>query len=186
MKLADECWVALALLHKKQPKRASFSVKEIVDRMRAEHAHPEMRPGVRTHIHQHLVANIPPDTGRYRLFYRLPDGTFRLFKPGDDCHPRRTGKTKPACEDLPARYVPLLDWYETEYASEAHGTVSRTQRESLLSLRGMGKGLWADQDPVEYVRSLRQGWYAENEGDRPPSGPLPAETAGETSKPGSH
>ncbi len=167
MKLADECWVALALLQKSQPRRTSFGVNEIIQRMKAEHAHPELRAGARTHIHQHLVANAPPDTGRYRLFYRLPDGTFRLFRPGDQYDPRRTGKTKPAREDLPVRYGPLLDWYEHKYAPAPRGETNRPQPDPFLSLRGVGRGLWADQDPVEYVRTLRRGWSVDGDDARP-------------------
>ena len=28
----------------------------------------------------------------------------------------------------------------------------------ILALRGLGKEIWADEDPDEYVRRLRKGW----------------------------
>jgi hypothetical protein len=30
--------------------------------------------------------------------------------------------------------------------------------DSILALRSMGKEIWADEDPDEYVRRLRAGW----------------------------
>ena len=46
IKVADEVWIATALLHREQPKRPDFNVQEIVDRARQERIHPELRPGV--------------------------------------------------------------------------------------------------------------------------------------------
>jgi hypothetical protein len=162
VKLADECWVALALLHQSWPERASFSAKEIIERLKSEHAHGELRPGVRPHIHQHLVANLPPESGRYRLFYRLPDGTFRLFRSGDDCHPRRTGKSKPAREDLPVDYRPLLDWYEKEYSPAA----SAEEADPIAQMWGLGKDVWEGVDAVEYQRRLRADSIGDYEAEK--------------------
>jgi len=113
--VADECWIALALLQREHPDRMSFSPRQILDRLKQEKAHAALRPGVQTHIYLHNVANIPPNSAKYRLFYRLEDGTLRLFRPGDDFDPARTGKTMPKRSDLPQRYHELLDWYENEY-----------------------------------------------------------------------
>lgn len=158
MKLADQCWVALALLHREKPEKASFTAVDIASRLQAGGMHPEFKASsVQAHIYQHLVANRPRQTGGYRMFYRLSDGTFRLFRQGDDADPSRRGKVTPIPSHLPDCYLPLLDWYEQEYSQPAGSR--EAEEDPLLSLRGAGKGLWAGEDPVEYVRSLRRGWY---------------------------
>ena len=93
VKVADECCIALAQLHKTHPEKKSFSASEILDRLRQEKVHSEVRPGVPPHIYLHNVANLPPNSAKYRMFYRLEDGTYRLLRPGDDSHPDRRGKT---------------------------------------------------------------------------------------------
>lgn len=35
---------------------------------------------------------------------------------------------------------------------------SKTQTGSILDLRGLGKGLWQDEHPDDYVRRLRGNW----------------------------
>jgi hypothetical protein len=156
VKVADECWIALALLHREHPERASFSAAQILDRLRAERAHPELRSGVPPHIYLHNVANLPPNSARYRLFYRLDDGTYRLYRSGDISHPDRAGKTRPAQEDLPDRYWSLLKWYETDYcAMQSRGLPSMDR---LLAARGLGREIWVSEDGDQFVQELRSGW----------------------------
>src|SRR5213593_3103090 len=93
--VADECWIALARLHKSHPEKKSFSAQEILEQLKEGKAHSRVRAGVPPHIYLHNVANLPPNSARYRMFYRLEDGTYRLFRPGDDSHPSRRGKTHP-------------------------------------------------------------------------------------------
>src|SRR5437868_11747920 len=69
IKVADEAWVALALMHREHEERASFRVKEVVERCRQEKISPILRPGVQVHLYKHAVANIAPSTGRYRMFF---------------------------------------------------------------------------------------------------------------------
>ena len=155
--LADECWVSLALLHRSHPERCSFSAREISDRLKLEKACPETRAGVQAHIYQHNVANVEPSSARYRLFCRLPDRTYRLFRPGDDFHPARKGKTAPAREDLPEAYHYLLDWYREEYCG---GAAQPAQTDPLLQLRGVGKEAWAALGGGDtFLASERAGWY---------------------------
>ena len=113
--VADEAWVALALLHREHPERTSFTARGILRRAEAEHATPKVRAGIALHVHQHNVANLSPHTGTYRMYYRMPDGTYRLYRTGDECHPRRKGKIIPLRAELPETYHHLLDWYEREY-----------------------------------------------------------------------
>jgi hypothetical protein len=161
IKVADECWVAVALLTREHPEKTSFSSGEILKRIAQEHIHATGRPGLQAHIHQHIVANRPPSTARYRMTYRLDDGTFRLYRPGDDCHPDRSGKTHPLRSELPPGYHALLDWYEDIYC-RGEKPVS-LEEDPILSLRGLGKELWLNVDPDTWVNDLRSGWL-----DSPP------------------
>lgn len=154
--LSDECWLALAILHREAHGRLSFTAREILERVRREAAHPELRAGVQPHIYQHNVANVPPSSGGYRMFYRLDDGTFRLYRPGDDFHPLRHGKTRPERSHLPKRYHPLLDWYEREYCAATPAL--SYENDPVLAMRGVGKEIWEGIDPDKYVADLRAGW----------------------------
>jgi hypothetical protein len=154
IKVADECWVALAALSKGDPARAGFSRREILEQIRSEGAYPELRPGVQIHIQQHNVANSPPNAARYRMFYKLADGTYRLFRPGDSYHPSRGGKTQPNRADLPAKYHGLLDWYENEYC----GGKTVEEDDPILKMWGLGQEIWKGVDPDAYVAELRADW----------------------------
>lgn len=155
-KVADEAWVAVALLHRENPKQTDFAVEEILERARRENIARTLRPGVYVHIVQHCVANRPANPGRYRMLIETAPGRRRLFRPGDSYHASREGsKTHPSLEDLPQRYQDLLDWYGQWSASEA---MKRVKEDPLLSLVGSGKHLWGDEHPDKYVRRLREGW----------------------------
>jgi hypothetical protein len=154
--VADEVWVALAMLHRKHPQRASFSAKEILGQVKLEGAYPELRAGVQAHIYLHNVANLDPNSARYRLLYKLADDTYRLYRPGDAAHPLRKGKTAPHRAELPEHYHPLLDWYESEYSGETQQKGNRTSW--IDEMWGLGKDIWAGVDADEYVNSLREDW----------------------------
>jgi hypothetical protein len=115
IKVADEVWVATALLHREQPGRQGFFVREIVDRAAAEHIATTLRPGVTIHASQHCVANKRPNPGRYRMLFETSHGIRRLYRIGDYHHPHRNGKQTPDLEELPSAYQYLLDWYNQEY-----------------------------------------------------------------------
>lgn len=168
IKVADECWLALAKLTRNHPRRPSFTVREIVEQARREGAHPELRPGVQIHAHLHNVANLPPNSARYRMFYRMNDGSVRLYRPGDRHHPERTGKICPYRRDFPARYHQYLDWYEQEYCGGASAALPDDE-DPIMMLRGTGKEVWAGVDPDAYVEELRSGW----EGDPAPVSKVP-------------
>jgi hypothetical protein len=55
------------------------------------------------------------------MFWKLPDDTYRLVRPGDHAHPSRKGKTKPERTELPEQYRYLLDWYEQIYCTKGGG-----------------------------------------------------------------
>jgi hypothetical protein len=156
VKVADEVWIAAALLHRDQPALPDFTVEEIVDRARREALAGSIRPGVYVHVIQHCVANRPPNPGRYRMLFETSPGRRRLFRKGDAYHPQREGaKVTPNPEEIPDQYRGLLAWYR-EWCSGA--TRSASEVDPLLSLIGSGQLLWADERADEYVRRLREGW----------------------------
>jgi hypothetical protein len=154
--VADEVWLAAALLHREHPDRSDFAVAEILERAKHEAIAGKLRPGVYVHIVQHCVANRAPNPGRYRMLFETRKNHRRLFRSGDAYDARREdSKITPDPEDVPAEYRSLLDWYKTEFA--LHGR-AKAENDPLLALRGSGKKLWADEHADDYVRRLREGW----------------------------
>jgi hypothetical protein len=156
IKVADEVWIATALLHREHPEQSDFAVEEIVERAKKEERNIPFRPGVYVHVVQHCVANRPPNPGRYRMLFETGPGRRRLFRKGDSYHAQREGaKITPRHEDMPYGYNSLLNWYN-DWSIHAGSNAPKT--DPLLSLRGSGKHLWADEHADDYVRRLRQGW----------------------------
>jgi hypothetical protein len=156
IKVADEVWVATALLHQEHPERQDFTIEEISQRVQQEVGRAEIRPGVYVHIVQHCVANRPPNPGRYRMLFETAAGRRRLFRTGDSYNPAREGaKTVPAREDIPLSYANLLDWYR---GWNKENVDDKIKNDPLLALYGSGKDLWADEHADEYIRRLREGW----------------------------
>ena len=157
VRVADEVWIATALLHREHPDRADFTVADIVRRAEAEKVTGKgtLRPGVQVHAYLHCVANRPPNPGRYRMLVETAKGRRRLFRPGDPCHRlRASGKDVPSVREIPPAYGELLDWYRRDYVGGDTGSES----DPILSLRGVGKALWAGEDADAYVSRLREGW----------------------------
>jgi hypothetical protein len=156
LKVADEVWIATALLHRERPDTTDFSIEEIVERAQREDLYGSLRPGVYVHVVQHCVANRPPNPGRYRILYETSDGRRRLFRKGDPEHPdRRDAKSTPAMKDLPHGYTDLLTWYEDWCAQATNRAV---ENDPLLSLVGSGRELWTEEHADLYVDRLRAGW----------------------------
>ena len=157
IRVADEVWIATALLHRQFPGERDFSVGEIVQRAEIEKVTGagSLRPGVQVHAYLHCVANKPPNPGRYRMLVETSKGRRRLFRPGDPCDPRRTtGKDVPRDDEIPPAYGDLIDWYRNEYVPNGELQVT----DPILSLHGLGKEIWADEEADAYVRRLREGW----------------------------
>jgi hypothetical protein len=156
IKVADEVWIAAALLQRENPGQADFSLDEIVERAQRESLHGSLRPGVYVHAVQHCVANRPPNPGRYRMLFETSAGRRRLFRKGDSYHPDREGaKVTPEAQDMPEGFAHLLAWY-AEWCEEAR--CQDLKNDPLLQAVGSGKALWADEHADEYVRRLREGW----------------------------
>jgi hypothetical protein len=156
LKVADEVWIAAALLHRERSNASDFSVEEIVARAAKESLAPTNRPGVYVHVVQHCVANRPPNPGRYRMLYETAPGRRRLFRKGDPFHPgREAAKITPNAEDIPANYRDLLEWYRKWADKEARRTAAK---DPLLALAGSGSQIWSSEHADEYVRRLRETW----------------------------
>lgn len=156
VKLADEVWIICALLHSEQPRAADFSIEQIMERARQEGITGTLRRGFYVHVVQHGVANRPPNPGRYRILTETGEGRRRLYQTGDSYHPGREGaKTIPDRDALPPEYRSLVDWYQAKFAGKPR---RKDEADSILELRGLGRGLWKDEDPDSYVQRLREGW----------------------------
>jgi hypothetical protein len=156
VKVADEVWIATALLHREHPEQPDFTVAEIVERARHERLTPELRPGVYVHAVLHSVANRAPNPARLLMLVETAPNRRRLYRPGDPADERRRGgKTTPSRSGIPARYHSLLDWYERTFAPQRR---LGPEADPLLALRGSGRELWAKEHADQYVRRLREGW----------------------------
>ena len=152
IKVADEVWIAAALLNREHPDATDFSLKEIEARLVEEGLTDEKRPGVRVHISGHAVANRPPTTGRYRMLFETAPARRRLFRTGDPYHPKREGgKTTPDRSDIPVNYHGLVDWYEREWNVVPAG-------DPLVALATRHRALWKGVRADEYVQRLREGF----------------------------
>lgn len=175
---ATEVFIATALLHKEQPHREDFTIQEIVNRAAREGLTNAVRSGINVHASQHCVANRPPNPARHRMLFATGKHTRRLLLQGDDVHPARTGKIFPEPDEVPEKYLPLLEWAKNRYnerrqkgRSQVSSQVtlpnlhSRTAPKapsqwlgSLFELEGLGSEYWNGVDPDEFVRKLREGW----------------------------
>lgn len=156
IKVADEVFVATALLHREHPEREDFTISEIVERAARENLSGDLRPGVRVHASLHCVANRAPNPARLRMLYATGERTRRLLLATDDVHPQRTGKIWPEPSDIPPRYAGLIDWAKQRY--QKAGPRPKRWLEGVLQMRGLGRELWRGIDADEYVRELRQHW----------------------------
>jgi hypothetical protein len=154
LKVADEVWIAAALLHREHADRNDFTVQEIIARARTENITGTLRPGVSVHAYLHCVANRPPNSAQYRMLYATGESARRLFRQSDEADPKRKGKITPEADDLPPQYRHLLDWYRTEY----DGSAADTWLRGVLEMSGSGSEIFSGVDPDDYVRKLREGW----------------------------
>src|SRR6266567_8683433 len=145
IKVADEVWLIVAMLHREQSTRADFTIDEVMERAERDALTGKLRPGVYAHVIQHCVANRAPNSGRYRMLFETGPGRRRLFRTGDPYHPdREGGKTVPVSDELPRHYQTLLDWYQQWDLSVSR---RRIEEDPILALVGSGKHLWDDEDP---------------------------------------
>ena len=151
LKVADECWVALARLHRADPSRAGFRPVEILNRVKAD-AEGAVRAGVQPHIALHNVANARPNPAGLRMFFKLPTGELRLFRPGDRAHEERKGKIRPDIDDLPHEMHELIAWYDREYSAQRSHS---PEEDPVLAMTGAGEELWAIENGDAFIQRLR-------------------------------
>lgn len=133
--VADEAWLATALLQKEHPNAPDFSLKQILDRARREFH--DSRPGVQQHIASHCVASNPPNPAQYRMLTSTGRGRRSLYRPGDPVHPERKGKVYPQKRDIPERYHSLIDWYLNDYCRRKENPEASSSPAVLLQFIGL-------------------------------------------------
>jgi hypothetical protein len=161
LRLADRIWLAVAMLHQQFPGATAFSKLEIREELeKSELANGTNPASVNAHLKQHLVANVPPSTGKYTMLFETGVGFLRLYRPGDSIDPRRrsgrASKYMPKREEVPSQYHPILDWYEEWCRKQGTSSAVDWERDPLIRLSGSGKHIWADEHADEYVERLRR------------------------------
>jgi len=142
VKVADQAWIAAALLHKENPHRQDFRVAEIFNRAMQEFGRSKHK-GVKQHISSHSVASNAPTPATYRMLTATSRGMRRLFRDGDSSNASRSGKFIPEAADIPAKYHSMLEWYKNEYnqhsnwKKSAHTSKGDTRPEAFLALVGL-------------------------------------------------
>ena len=160
--IADRIWIAAALLHKNHPSRDAFSKSEILESLEMEGlAAGAERGTLNAHLDQHLVSNVAPSSGKYRMLFETANRDLRLFRPGDLTHParlqlRKPSKILPRPQEIPQRYHYLLDWYEEWSRKTSLPQAPNYADDPLIRLIGSGKHIWADEHADEYVENLRR------------------------------
>ena len=153
IRVADEVWIATALLHRERPRETDFSLKDIAARIEREGLTDDPRAGI-------YPASVGPlrrepaaqrrhlsDAVRERL--RRDDGFSAV---ATHYHPKREGgKTAPERDQIPGKYHRLLDWYEREWTPAQPA-------DPLIALADRHQDLWTGVDADVYVRSLREGF----------------------------
>ena len=158
LKVADEVWIATALLHRDHPEAQDFAVKKLSSARSGKPLHRPLRRGVYVHVIQHCVANRPPDRGRYRMLLEA-DARPAAASSARGIPTIQTVKAQRSHlerEDLPNSYNGLFTWYR-DWSAVAN-TTKFSKQDPLLLLRGSGKRLWAGEHADDYVRRLREGW----------------------------
>ncbi len=135
-RVADQAWIALALLHAENPERSDFRTDEVLARAKREFG--PLAPGVRQHLSSHAVASIAPSTGKYRMVTRTGRGRLRLFRTGDPVHDKRSGKSVPHEDEIPTKHRRLLSWYNEVYNTAKRPPNSQKKGDPRALLKFVG------------------------------------------------
>jgi len=123
MQVADEVWLATAMLHRESPQREDFTMQEIKEMAEKAQLPGRLRAGFAQYISRHCVANKPADPGKYRMLFSTRRGWRRLVREGDEIREhesRKGGKRRPEIGGLPEKYRELITWYEQTYYPRKH------------------------------------------------------------------
>ena len=132
MNLDNELWIAAALVHKREPDREALPVAQIRSELLRINPARSKQKAVHAYLSDHCVANKKRRRNSIgaRIFVDVGYGLRRLYRPGDEFNPERAhGKYKPERSEIPPRFWPLLDWYETEYSRRPPGAEASAQPE---------------------------------------------------------
>jgi hypothetical protein len=132
--LADEVWVATALLHRENPGRSDFEVSEIRAKVIELDPASAAAPGLNTHLSSHCIASKTRHGVNVRMLTDTRHGRRRLYREGDPVHPsRKEGKVTPRADELPAEFRPLLHWYESTFNPATPRSASTDDRLKMLN-----------------------------------------------------
>ena len=138
IRVADEVWIATALLHRQHPERDDFTVGEIIRRAEAEKVTGagRLRPGVQVHAYLHCVANKAPNPGRYRMLVETAKGR------GGGSSGRAIRATR--CVLL-ARMSPMRARFRRHMANCSSGIAANTRAPmaETISIRSSPCAAWA-------------------------------------------
>ena len=67
---------------------------------------------------------------------------------------RASGKNLPEEAEIASAHEELPDSYRSDYDNDR----DETETDPILSLRGLGKDIWTDEEADSYVKRLREGW----------------------------
>ncbi len=159
--LADRIWFAVAMLHRDLPDRKDFSREEIRLKLRETGLDEGLkRTSINAHLKEHMVANVPPSSTRYRMLFETRPGYLRLFQPSDTPHQLRLAgkpsKHMPRRDEVDQQFLPLLDWYQDWTNKRGATGPPNYDDDPLIRLIGSGKHIWADEHADEYVENLRR------------------------------
>lgn len=160
VRVADEVWVVVCLLHIENPDRTDFSIDEIVTHAANVQVSNIVRSSasIRVHVSQHCVSNKRANSCNFRYLFETSRGRRRLFKPDDLCHiERESGQELPAAKDLPEECRYLIDWYRQDYVRIQFMPADPGLLE-LLELKKLAAAKWMHGSADEYVNSLRTYW----------------------------
>lgn len=153
LSIADTVWLATALLHRTHPQAKGFPHEAILRKV--SELDPSLNPrSVSTHLSTHCVASKKANPATLRILSENPDGSLRLFRPGDSFHStRRTGRTAPKPHALPEQYEYLLKDQTDGSASYLNDSPAE---DPILAISGVGKEMWKQLGGGEaFIRALR-------------------------------
>ncbi len=113
LKVADEVWIAAALLHRAHPEARDFAVEEIVQRAKEEGLCQAISTGSLRPCHPALCREPPSQIlVGIACCLKLHRGAGVSFAVVTSYHPDREGaKITPKREDLPFGFNGLIAWY---------------------------------------------------------------------------
>jgi len=153
--LADEAFLLVAELHRRNPARADFRTSEVIEFAKRGRLSHGSITSLGAHLSSHNVANKAPSPDRHRMLYSTAWGRIRLLEPKDPVDPGRTGKQFPDEADLDAWGKELVAWAKRRF-EDLLGKDTRNRSTNLMSFAGVATGVYGDVD--KYVDDLRKDW----------------------------